>query len=514
MKVLLADDNPFILEHFTKMIDWQTYGFETVLSAVDGKKAWLEFDRHHPELVITDIQMPKMTGIELAQKIVDTSPETIIFFLTSYEEFSYVKSALDLNVYGYLLKHETKKEKLIEILEKVKLEIKRRKLNSKYTADASFRAFLHELEEEPISSLAEYEISLPDRYDLLMLEQNHIYSVIAESFALTQEVVSEKKMIKLCSTIMPNLTAIAPLAKYQFLLLTKSTGSVTESAYQIKQSLFQQLHIPFSILVIADNVPILSCAEQFRKWKNALQQTFFYPKSSVIYAEYLNRSRTPRSHFDLPPLSPLMEEKRFDEISRLIDQHYISCIESRDYRRFEELTRAFVSVMLRYDRKIVDVQTGASFCPCDSVTADNWYDATSIYQWLKYKFAELARILSATSISQYSDLVQNAISYVNHSYADCSLGIDMIADHLRISSNRLNTIFKKETGETLGKLIIKVRMEKAKELLNANQYKVSDICRMTGFNSLSYFSKVFRETYGLTPLEYRRKVEANLSFHP
>lgn len=504
MKVLLADDSPFILEYFEKMVDWAQYGFETVLTAMDGKKAWAAFEKHHPELVITDIQMPKMTGIELTKKIVEESPETIIFFLTSYEEFSYVKSALELNVYGYLLKHETKKEKLIEILEKTKLEIKKRQLSTKYTADASFRSLLHDLEEEPPASLAEYQISLPDRYDLLMAEQTHIYHVVQDFFRLPQDSVSEKNMAKFCSASAVSLTAVSALSHHQFLFLMKSSGSATESAYQLQQDLMRQFQFSFSVLIIAENAPILSCADQFVRNKDALQQTFFYPKSSVIHAGYLNRPRPARLFLPLPSVSPLLEQRRFDELTSMMDQHYISCIESRDYRRFEELTRTFLSAMLCYDKKVVNVQTGGSFTAFDTAFCGSWYDAASIYQWLKYKFTELAHILSASSAAQYSDIVQNAVSCVNRYYTDSDLSVEWIADHLKISANRLNTVFKKETGETVWKLIIKVRMEKAKELLNGNRYKVTDICSMTGYKSISYFSKVFKETYGLTPLEYRR----------
>ena len=89
IRVLLADDNTVSLEYFSTLIDWEHYGFQVVSTAVDGEEALYEFHRLRPEVVITDIKMPTMTGIELAERIHETSPQTVVLFLSSYSEFTY-----------------------------------------------------------------------------------------------------------------------------------------------------------------------------------------------------------------------------------------------------------------------------------------------------------------------------------------------------------------------------------------------------------------------------------------
>ena len=108
-------------------------------------------------------------------------------------------------------------------------------------------------------------------------------------------------------------------------------------------------------------------------------------------------------------------------------------------------------------------------------------------------------------IFSYSSLVNQAVEFVKKNYSDPELSVEMIADRLKISANYLNAIFKKETGETIWKLVIKVRMERARELLNMGDDRMTEICKKTGYSNMSYFSKVFKETYGMSPLEYRRK---------
>lgn len=504
MKVLLADDNPFILEHFVKMINWSALGFDTILTAPDGKRALIEFEKVSPELVITDIQMPKMTGIELAERIASSQSQSVILFLTSYEEFSYVKSALELNVSGYLLKHETKAEQLIKVVKDAKLEIRKRRLNTKYSAQASFRSLIQALKDTPISSLEEYEFSLPHRYDFFMAEKNHIYPLIQKAAKISEASPSETSMARILEEAFPCFTALFLLSDYQFLLLFKSSTEGSSQAYNIRQLLSSEFDASFSILVLGTNLFIRDCAKAFRRNLDALHQIFFYPRSSILSADFLGKLRAQRLSLHLPSILELIRCQDFASLNNLLDRYYISCMESRDSIRFKELTRIFLDALIQYHQKATHILTGEVFLVFDIDSKNFWYDAPSICQWLKNKFAELAYILSGSSLSSYSSIVQKAIEYVNQHYQDSELGVDSIAEALKISSNRLNTVFKKETGETLWKLIIKVRMEKAKVLLNGT-YKVSEICSMTGYKNISYFSKVFRESFGLTPLEYRRK---------
>ena len=105
-KVMLAEDNKFALAHFVNMIKWEDFGFTLVSSAIDGIEAWEEFCKYSPDLVITDVQMPGLSGIEFAGKIKEKRQDTVVIFLSSYDEFDYARSAIDLNVREYILKQE------------------------------------------------------------------------------------------------------------------------------------------------------------------------------------------------------------------------------------------------------------------------------------------------------------------------------------------------------------------------------------------------------------------------
>ena len=106
IKTLIIDDNKIIREYFQTMIDWEARGFSLCAVANNGIMGWQEFSRHRPDVVITDVQMPGMSGLELSRKIREVSPDTLIIFISSYDNFNYVKDALELGAFDYILKHE------------------------------------------------------------------------------------------------------------------------------------------------------------------------------------------------------------------------------------------------------------------------------------------------------------------------------------------------------------------------------------------------------------------------
>lgn len=107
-------------------------------------------------------------------------------------------------------------------------------------------------------------------------------------------------------------------------------------------------------------------------------------------------------------------------------------------------------------------------------------------------------------------MTRAAIDYINQHYGDENLDLDIMAEQLGISS--LNVLFKQETGETLWQPIIKVRMERAKQLFQKPNARAADVYPVCGYNSASYFSKVFKDTFGITPKEYQRRVKQSKEF--
>ena len=511
--VLLVDDNPLLLEHFSKMADWSSFGFQKVFTAPDGVKAWKIFEKNLPELVFADIQMPRMTGIELAEKIKEKNPSTIVCFLTSYEEFSYVKSAIDLGVYHYLLKHELNREKLAQMLSKIAREITRNHVSSHYSAKAMLDSILEQSSSEKQSGqLPEsYTLGLPDLYDFLIIEENqpypplmHIKNTCLPPSAAIQTHPQREHIVQAIYECTFDIVAATELSDDQYALLLKNASSVTESALRIKQELEKKFSHTFSVFILCEQKGILECARKYQQQREILNTSVFYAPSSIIHTQFVFRPRTLTFEPDYAQADRWLQDRDYDSFIAWMDQLFFQVTQLHDSRHFKQLVVYLAQKLIQCQEQIADSSHAASFSPFTEDVSRKWADANSVYQWLRMAFSQV-RVLLPDDARKYSSLVTDAIRYVNSNYQNCTLGLEDIASHLKISTSRLNVLFKQETGETLWQLIIRVRMEHAAKQLSETSRKVSDICVQCGYGSVSYFSKVFREAYGCSPLEYRRK---------
>ncbi|MFA9381864.1 MAG: response regulator, partial [Acetanaerobacterium sp.] len=126
-KVIIVEDSDIIREDIKRLIDWTKHGYEIVAEAKNGESGLAKFREYYPDIVITDIEMPVMTGLEMIAEIRKSSPQTQFILLTAYEEFEYAKKALYLDVHSYVLKHEVDEEILLRELEKQKISLERQK---------------------------------------------------------------------------------------------------------------------------------------------------------------------------------------------------------------------------------------------------------------------------------------------------------------------------------------------------------------------------------------------------
>ena len=118
MQVLIVDDEPYMVDYLRKLVDWEQYGFEHVYTADGGSMARDMLDKYQPELLITDIRMPKISGLDLCRHIFEKKYLTKVMILSGYGEFEYAKQAIQYGVSEYLLKPILKDE-FEEILEKM-----------------------------------------------------------------------------------------------------------------------------------------------------------------------------------------------------------------------------------------------------------------------------------------------------------------------------------------------------------------------------------------------------------
>ena len=513
---MLADDSPLIAERFLKMVDWAAFGFEKVLSAPDGEVALELYRQHHPDLIIADIQMPGLDGIKLAEVVLGESPHAAFYFLTSYEEFSYARAAANLGVRGYLLKHEMNREKLEALLRAVREDLSRSRLTKAYSAKAALHGLLQEAisGKGVITQKENYEVCFPGRYSLLVMEPCFPYPVLAKNFGKEEDLVPDgpipegiipERAIGEALTAMPSQpVAYVWLAKKHLMVLLDESTSPVEYAFLLGKNLWDHCQLHFQGILMAALCPILECAGLYWRNRDLEELRIFFPMEELIHAQFVQKPgrRPSLQSFDKP--NAFLANRDHDSFMVWLDQAFLPILEARDGEGFKALTQYCCDRLLEAAQGTVSLKSGATFRVLGG-EENSWYEARAIYRYLRGCFQTLWRILPEAAPAHFSSLTNEAIRYINQHYAEQNLDLEVIARELGVSSGHLGVLFRQETGETLWQLIIKVRMERAKELLKSKSAKISDVYPACGYSSASYFSKAFRDTYGLTPKEYQRK---------
>lgn len=153
IKVLIADDELIVRKGLIATIDWEKFGMEVIADAPNGQKAWELFQKHTPEVVITDIVMPEMNGIELARNIKQTSPTTKILLLSCHRDFTFAQEGMNIGASGYILKTAFEDQQFEEYLGRIENEINHTNIQNSY--DSSYLA------KEFYEWLCDFENSFP-----------------------------------------------------------------------------------------------------------------------------------------------------------------------------------------------------------------------------------------------------------------------------------------------------------------------------------------------------------------
>ncbi len=492
-KILLVDDNWYALNHFSNLVNWEELGFTLVGTASDGIEGMELYEEYHPDLIITDIQMPGIDGRELAQKVKSEAPDTEIIFLSSYDEFDYARAAIDLNVYEYILKPELTKEALIQKLKKIYSRISEKKRweqqQVKGSLTAYFRMSLEELEAE------EYRDPKQLKGDacFFMVEQDHVPEQIAWQSGYQVKEADYKILIgRLCEQI-PELSYLVRVDVFLWIAIVTGGKDCEKIALAVEEYLRENAAESFSLYLCGRIHTVMECRIRYEELKYLTKQRYFEGAQCRLRAE-LHEPPKRMPNVKMEELFQLADglwdrEKNAEELLAAI---FKPLLYQRDFDSFmrmccylihsmNEITKREPAIQL-YDEEILYLLS-----------------AKRILQWLRDKILLVRDHLHPN----YSHATRMALHYINENYSNPLLSVEMIAANADLSVNRMNDVLKKELGKTAGKYLAEVRAEKACQLL-ASGMPVQKVSEQAGYSSPSYFSRVFHKMYGVSPQEYQR----------
>ncbi|WP_274653335.1 response regulator transcription factor [Paenibacillus humicola] len=528
-KVLLADDDYPVIEYLKQEIPWEALRLTVAGEAEDGVEALAKAREVMPDLLITDIGMPGMNGIELIQSVKRLNAGIRTVILSCHNDFGYAQQAVKLNVQDYVLKESMESEEIAGILEKLVAQIEEdRRAEARSRDLAQFvRQNRSVLKEKMVATLAGSPIL--DEADWLGTFKAHqvdfarsaylpVFGYMNGRAGQLRRFQSQEILMYAVSSCMDEILAESgsgavcfPASQDGFLFLFPVNGScggtadlARMQAETIQSAVRRSLKIGVSFIVSDSGCRDVKALKAELGGLMAVAEKRFYLPDGIV---------TDKRRADLPYAA----EDIFAHYSRMADEFGALLAEERTGRveetvsrwaRFFEKNRFQPQEVKSFIWKLVMDQHirlrsayHMDFAFSTESLQQEMLAAESVYElerWLCRVWRSLIGTLSAmTGGSRRSEIV--FVQKYVQKHLDRKMSLEEAADALYMNPSYFSRLFKKETGESFIGYVTRVKMEKAKEWLESSDLTVEEIAYRLGYDNKSYFNKCFKTVFGVSP---------------
>lgn len=504
MKVLIADDEMHIRNGLRAGIDWKALGIDNVLTAEDGREAHSICRRERPEIIITDIRMPGMDGLELTGQAGRSLGAKKVIILSGYSEFEYAKKAIGLGVVDYLLKPVNIRE-LTGLIERCVADIREEEIREELTRQEKIRGILEKkIPAEEIRNILYGRnggAACPPEIVLGAVSLDKSYGRYLHGYEEVRKAAAGRQIIYLAET--------DELLVYMAELRTRQERSGYYAEFGCVLNTANQLLSGSGScsMGISGRGAVTDIPKLFEQAKMALVHRLYLGDGSCIFFE-LAGGKEEKTYllleFDKGRVRESVEMLRTDQLRELIHEQF-SKLKSRkctDVNVVREFCVAIKNVVFEVMReKGVDI-AGILDRNQELFQSQMEYTSLDSYEaWICDYCNLLLRGLEDLSGKCYSAVISKAVDYMNQHYGE-DITLKGLAEEVNKSSSYFSCIFKKEMGVNFNEYLNQVRIKNAGELLRKPDVVIYEVAEKTGFHDYKYFTKVFRKLCGCSPTEY------------
>lgn len=530
-KLVIIEDEVIVRKNIIKKIKWSEYGFEVVGQAENGKEALEVIEATNPDVIITDIEMPFMDGLELSSIVREKYPTIKIILLTGYDDFKYAQKAVELNVIEYVLKpvsSENINKVLIKVKEQIDKEISEKeevdKLKEYYHRSIPIMKinFLNNLingrmNKEEVSNMCKrFNISFNGSkflvavisIDKSSLEKTKFrdedYELVKFAVLNTAEEITDKYSVG----------NVFYYDRYIVCLYSFDTDNKNK-AFRILEEIRQTIEKYMKITIIigignwCNNIEDIS--ESYKNAITALDYRFVLENNKIIYIEDIEPQNHKRIIFDDSKEHNILTSIKVgntEDINNTIEDIFNEIKESNisfcEYQIYIlQLLSTVVKVINSLTLNLEDI-FGENSNLFNEMFSFGTIEEVEV--WFKGVCTKLTDYITNRRQNSCKTYVEQAKQYILENYNDSKISINKVINHLHISPSYFGAIFKEETGETFVNFLQKVRMEKARDLICTTNLKNFDIAENVGYADQYYFSYCFKKYFKISPNELRNSL--------
>lgn len=518
IRIMIVDDMPLFLEYLRGCIDWNSYGFEICCEAHDGREALEKIEEFYPDVVLTDITMPYVNGLELAEKVTRDYPEISVILITGNNEFEYARKAVKLGVCDYIVKPFEKEELILSLLklqDNISKAVESTEVKNEESQEEDLRALIYAgASDAEAESKVEEKIfgnSMKDSAYLLALVRFDASEYVAKDSDNREQLMNWEKLIarmlsdkleiqgrfKIFHDFENNIVVLM-----RFDLVSELDSYKGYEFSDIIQIVKNQLEIG-SAIALSKALSLKDVKKAYEKALVCLNGKSF----GQLYDIRNNSEEVAYSSLDaIIRLNKDLETLQADDAENAIN---ILWDKLRDSNRQDDreiritdmnlLSSAISILMTNIISKGYSIEKiyGEGFSP-EKYMADAG-SAQEVKDRVVYLYKKRIEFERGKKDSKTHDIATAARQYIEENFADSDLSISDISEKLCVNQTYLRKMFKSEMEMTLTEYITQYRMQKAKELLTSTDEKLTSIAQSVGYNDVSYFSNVFKKYYGVSP---------------
>lgn len=491
-KVFIVEDDVNFRYAMQEIVPWAENGFEVVGSAVHGVQALEMLEHIYVDVVITDMSMPLMNGIELTRILQERYPEIAVVAFSAYDDFHFVKEAMKNGAKDYILKQDLNPDDVIRVLQRVCKE--REDKDREEKARDRYRYYMMRWftrNETPTGEIREYAASLvADKWVMLAVllrgdEDLHLHMEGTVSSNVLLQLHDERQNI--------------------YILYRVEETSSMQQRRSMEQQAVQALRHSCTGTIGA----LASRAHRGAEGLDTITQELVglrgvlpYTSAGVLFYEDYEqaiRTREPDYRYEIPEQLPLDDEAAFREALTAMEESL------RAHMPDEE---ALNDAYIRFYQRAARAGHISEDISGDFVTALN--DRRTLADKSAWLTNELRtrREEAGQSYTGGRVEIERAIRYIREHYAE-DLTLADVAGHVGLSENYFSNLFKAETGENMTAYVNRIRIERARYYLTHTGMKVYEVSEQVGYKNTTYFSRIFKRYTGQSVADFKGRSGEN-----
>jgi two-component system response regulator YesN len=533
-KVIIVDDEILARVGIKSLIPWHEHGIELVGECENGKQAYDMAKELLPDIIITDVKMPVMNGIELIKALKAEGMNFKFIMLSSYDDFEFVKEAMRLGAEDYILKLQVEPEELLKVLNNIfnKIEQERTEKNRNIHIKKQIHddisvlkgKFLKDLicgnvfnEHDIEKSFKAYNIALPqtnliclviriedmDMYhnytkdDIYMLKSTviNIIEEISLNYGTGYVCDSEPDLYKVVCSVRIDDSA------------SSLYNSICQMAKDLKEFLKHSMNLTVSIGVSDIHMKYSDISRAYREAREAIDNSFTYLAGSTI--AYSDVKSPSSDHIGIPLEEELNElesslknyslsgiQKAFDSLIRRVIQS--NNVSKKYMNGICHILIFVVNVFIKNNNLSPEEIWGKDENPYDQVS--RLKNLNDFIGWIKKINDSIITIINQENESNV--IILRAKQFINKNFCN-NISLEVVSEHIGLSPSYFSSLFSRATGESFIDYVTNLRINLAKQLLKSSKYKIYEISEMVGYDNTHYFSRIFKKNVGVSPLDFK-----------